>query len=431
MHTKDYFSGYSLAVMLVLSLASSLWWPSMAVVAGLFAWLAALKLFLRVQLVQKIQIVLMLSLGGLGLLYSWAQGGSLNWLIKALTNNLSLIAMLLAVSFLRLVTVNQLVSNEQLPQGKKALWQTLFGVHFLGAVINFSAVVIVADRLAAAKPLTPLQALLVSRGFALAAHWSPFFASMGVVLISAPGASLWHLMPMGLMMALIALVIAGWNLINSPEARVTSAYPMHRKSLFLPVVLAVSVFIWHLANPELPVLTLVSLTALGISLLLLLWRDKLKALFKVQQHLVQALPSMAGETLLFLSAGVLAAGLGAVLNVTEFSVHLSTFGPWEAWLLLIGMVSVSVLGIHPVITLAAVGGFLAPWVENINLLGLVFLTTWSLGLSLSPLSGTHLAIDGRYGIPAYKFTRWNLGYVVVLLSLQLPALYLYSFFLGV
>lgn len=52
--------------------------------------------------------------------------------------------------------------------------------------------------------------------------------------------------------------------------------------------------------------------------------------------------------------------------------------------------------------------------------------TWALGVSLSPLSGTHLAMQGRYGISSYAFTRWNLGYVGLLLLVQLAALHLYT-----
>jgi len=52
---------------------------------------------------------------------------------------------------------------------------------------------------------------------------------------------------------------------------------------------------------------------------------------------------------------------------------------------------------------------------------------WALGVSLSPLSGTHLAMQGRYGLSSYAFTRWNLGYVAILLLVQLVALHFYAF----
>lgn len=430
MHKPDRLSGYCLLATLVLTLMASLVWPQLAFIAGACAWFAAGRLFRAVQPMQQVQVVVLLVLGGAGLIYGLVQTGNLNWWLQAVTSNLGLLSMLLAVSFLRLVALSNLSAQEQLPRGPKALWRTLFGVHLFGSVINFSAPVIMADRLVAEQPLSRIQSLVLARGFTLAALWSPFFASMGIVLVSAPGASLWKLMPVGLAVALVALLIAGWRLLQHPEAATTSGYPMHSQALFLPLFLAASVLILHLINQELAVLTLVALTALLLTLVLLVWRHGWLTIKYLRQHTEQALPGMSGETLLFLSAGVLAAGLGAAMQAAEFSLQLTSFGPWEAWLLLVVLVGISALGIHPLITIAAAGSLFAPWVDDPNLLALVFLMTWAMGLSLSPLSGTHLAMQGRYGIASYQFTRWNVGYIALLLLVQLLALYAYSFLFG-
>lgn len=90
------------------------------------------------------------------------------------------------------------------------------------------------------------------------------------------------------------------------------------------------------------------------------------------------------------------------------------------------MVGVSGLSVHPVISISVVGGLFVPWVEDHNLLAMVFLMSWSLGVMLSPLSGTHLIMQGRYAIPSHRFTRWNLGFVSVMLLVCLAVLHLYS-----
>lgn len=426
MKPADPITGYSLFIMVLLALLASFGWPLLASLAGCFAWFAASRLFVRLFPLQKIQVLVMFALGAAGLVFGQLQGGNPNWWLKALEGNQGLISMLLSVSFLRIVAITELAAKEELPKGRIALWKMLLGVHVFGAVINFSAMVIMADRLATHKKLTRLQALTITRGFTLAAHWSPFFASMGVVLISAPGSSLWKLMPMGLVLAAIGLIVAGWMLLRNPETEVTSAYPMHWRALILPFLLAVSVLAIHLLKEDIPVLTLVSLLSLLFTLVLLLWRYRFKTVHYLRQHIEHTLPSMSGETLLFLAAGVLAAGLGSALQAAEFSLQLDHFGPWQAWLLLVTLVSISALGVHPVITIATAGGLFAPWVSDPNLLALVFLMAWALGVSLSPLSGTHLAMQGRYGLSSYAFTRWNLSYVAVLLMVQLAALYVYS-----
>lgn len=425
MKPADPLTGYSLFIMVLLALLASLGWPLLASLAGCFAWFSAARLFRHLLPLQKIQVLLMLVIGAAGLVFGQLKNTDVSWLLKALEGNQGLISMLLSVSFLRLVAITELAAKESLPVGRRALWKTLLGVHFFGAVINFSAMIIMADRLANKQALSPLQALVISRGFTLAAHWSPFFASMGVVLISAPGASLWTLMPVGLMLAAIGLLIAGFLLMRKPEAELTAAYPMHWRALTLPFLLAISVLVVHLIKEDIPVLTLVSSLSLFFTLLLLVWRYRYKALQYLRQHIAHTLPTMSGEVLLFLAAGVLAAGLGSALQAAEFSLQLETFGAWQAWLLLLVLVAISGLGVHPVISIATAGGLFSPWVSDPNLLALVFLMTWALGVSLSPLSGTHLAMQGRYGIASYAFTRWNLGYVGLLLLLQLAALHFY------
>ena len=422
----DPLTGYSLFIMLLLALLASFGWPFLASLAGCFAWFAASRMFVRLLPLQKAQVLIMLASGAAGLIFGQLHQSDSLWWLKALEGNQGLISMLLAVSFLRLIAITELAAKEKLPVGRSALWKTLLGVHAFGAVINFSAMIIMADRLASTQRLTRLQALVITRGFTLAAHWSPFFASMGIVLISAPGASLWKLMPMGLLLATVGLLIAGLLLIGKPEAEQTNAYPMHWQALTLPLVLAVSVLGIHLIKESIPVLTLVSLLSLFFTLLLLLWRYRYKAWRYLRQHIELTLPSMSGETLLFLAAGVLAAGLGSALQAVDFSLQINYFGPWQAWLLLLALVVISGLGVHPVISIATAGSLFSPWVEDPNLLALVFLMAWALGVSLSPLSGTHLAMQGRYGLSSYAFTRWNTGYVALLLLVQLAALHIYA-----
>lgn len=426
MKPADSVTGYSLLLMVLLALLASFGLPMAAALAGFFAWLAASRLFKRLTWLQKSQVLLMLLVGFAGLIWGQLNQTGSDWWWRALEANQGLLSMLVSVSFLRLVAISDLAAKEPLPVGRSALWKTLLGVHAFGAVINFSAMIIMADRLSARQPLSPLQALVITRGFTLAAHWSPFFAAMGVVLINAPGASLWQLMPMGLVLAVVGLFVAGWWLIKQPQAEFSEAYPMHWRALMLPLWLAVSVLVAHTFWEQIPVLTLVSILSLLFTMVQLIWRYRGKSTLRLRQHIEHTLPTMSGETLLFLAAGVLAAGIGSALQAADFALQLDQFGAWQAWLLLLALVGVSALGIHPVISISTAGGLFAPWVSDPNLLALVFLMTWALGVSISPLSGTHLAMQGRYGLSAYAFSRWNLGFVGVMLLIHLLALLVYE-----
>lgn len=104
--------------------------------AGLLAWLAGMLLFRKRRGLQRVQILIMLSLGSLGLLWSLINDQDVRFIEQALTANHSLIAMLLAVSFLRLVTTPGSAEAESLPTGRSAIWRTLLGVHAFAAAIK-------------------------------------------------------------------------------------------------------------------------------------------------------------------------------------------------------------------------------------------------------------------------------------------------------
>lgn len=424
---KDLITGASLVGLIIFALLANFGLPWLTYLAGIFAWVAAVRLFNRLPKLAKIQAGLMLFLGLAGLLTGQLLGANTSWWLKALEGNQALLTMLLAVSFLRLIGIST-KANTQPPKGKKALWQTLFAVHLFGSVINFSAPLLIGDQLNKKQPLRPVQALALTRGFSLAAHWSPFFASMGLALISAPGASLGAIMPLGVLVALIGLLIAGLLINRHPEVDVSHGISLDWRSLSLPLGLALAVILLSSWLPKLSILSLVSLVALGFTGVILAVQNPASLLPKLSQHVQITLPSMASETLLFLAAGVLAAGLSSALAGLEFSLTFSHFGILEAWLLVVFITGVALVGIHPVISLAILGGLLAPLVDDPNLLAISFLMGWALGISLSPLSGSNLAMQGRYALPAHKFTLWNSGYTLILLVIYFFALQAYGYF---
>ena len=123
---------------------------------------------------------------------------------------------------------------------------------------------------------------------------------------------------------------------------------------------------------------------------------------------------MVGELLLFLGAGVLAVGLSAVVETGVLKLPVSDFTPTVASILLFGVVLMSALGLHPVVAVAAMTPLLMPLDPSPLLLAVTYMYCWSLGTCASPLSGTHLIFQGRYGIPSYKAAVWNWPYVGVM-----------------
>ncbi|WP_051560021.1 hypothetical protein [Marinobacterium jannaschii] len=419
-------SGWLLMLTLCLSITAGVADSVPAWPAGICAWVSGLLMLSRVRRQQRLQALLMVASGVLGIIYSVLSSGKLQPLLNALTGNQALITMLVSVSFLRLLAADDPATAPPAPVGNATLWRTLLGVHLFGAVINFSAVIIFGDRMAARQPIKPIQLLCLSRGFCMAALWSPFFAAMGVALTNAPGAELSVLALAGLPLAAIALLLAGRELAQQPEADQFSGYPMQRSALWLPLVLAVLMFLGHRYLPQLSVLTLIALIALSLPAAVLSLQRRHSARLCFRRHIQGALPNMGAEVTLFLSAGVLASGIAAVMQVSHFSLQLISFGATEASLLLALGLLLSMVGVHPVITIATAGGVLAPVVDSPNLLGATFLMIWALGVVASAYSGIHLAMSGRFEQNNLDFMRWNSRFALKLLLFLVAALHLYQ-----
>jgi hypothetical protein len=392
---------------------------------GAAFWIAGLLLFAQVNGLQRAQTLVMLLVGAIGLGYAWSQGHSPEW-DKALATNQAMLAMLAGVTFLRLISLPETQAGEADPRGRAALWRTLMGVHLFGSVINLSAVMILGDRQSRSAPLTPLQASVLSRGFALAAHWSPFFAAMGIALTNAPGAQLLTLSSIGLPLAAVGLAVSAWQLSRWPDAPNFVGYPMHFAALWIPALLAILVLIAHEILPMVPILSLISSLALAMTLGVLSVRYGAAGWTRMIEHIRTGLPRMSGELVLFLAAGVLAAGISSAVLSTGFTLDFIEFGATEASLLLMLMVGLSAAGVHPVISIATAHGLLAPLAPDPNLMGITYLMAWAAGVSSSPLSGMHLAMYGRYGIDPRGFLRWNGGFTLFMLTVDTLVLHAYQ-----
>jgi len=144
-------------VAVVVLVVAAVWLPGYpAWITGVIAWTACLLLVPRLPRHQLYMVLALAGLGVIGIAWGMARGGS-GLIAMALTQNVPLTGMLIAVSFLRLIAVDRGTAGGPLQQGRGALLKTMIGVHLFGAVINFSAVAIFADRLSA-RSLSPRTA---------------------------------------------------------------------------------------------------------------------------------------------------------------------------------------------------------------------------------------------------------------------------------
>lgn len=418
-------------ILLTLMIAASVM-PGMSLLpAGLLGWTAALLLSHRLGRRQRIQTGWLIGLGLAGVLWGVLHGVAWPW-TALLAGNQGLVSLLAAVSFLRLIT-RPGGDHEAPPRGRKALWRTLIGVHLFGAVINLSTVVILGDRMASRGRLGKRRALALSRGFAAAAFWSPFFSAMAAALTYAPGAQLSLVVLAGLPMAALSLWLTAREI--DPEDATRGApfigYPLHFGALWIPGLLVVIVLVLHTLMPGWSILAIITLSAPLLTVVILTVQQGRAAALPLRNHITHGLASTVNELALFLAAGVLAAGLTSLSRALGGGLPFDHFGSAQASLLLLAMVGIAALGVHPVITIAAAGVWLAPLHPHPNLLAITLLMAWAIGVPANPLSGLHLMMQGRYGIDGYAFLRWNGAYVLKCLGAAVALLYAYGALLGV
>lgn len=399
-------------------------WP-----AAIAAWGASLLTWPWLVGAAKRQALALYGAALLLLIFSWWRGASLaagDWLLP----NINMLTMFAAVSTLNLATSGLLTGTTSWT-GRKGLWSTMASLNLLGAVINLSVLFIIGDRLERNGTLERRQVMVLSRIFCAAAFWSPFFVAMAVALTYAPGLQLSHILPFGILAALLAMGLTACQVERIGVADF-AGYPLRLQTLGLPVTLALLVLLIKQIWPQLGILAVIALVA---PLLALLFMPKVGRKAALKRQVVERFPAIGGQLVLFLGAGLLAAGINSALSVVEFDMGnglplFNHFGWLEASLTLLFILLVAIVGVHPLITISAVAPLLWPLSPDPSLLGMCFLLGWGLATGTSPLSGSNLALASRYNLSAALILRWNLCYGLMMYAIASLLLGAYSALYG-
>ncbi|MCU7848569.1 MAG: hypothetical protein KZQ89_11300 [Candidatus Thiodiazotropha sp. (ex Lucinoma kastoroae)] len=421
MSKRRALAGWLLLAAVISTAISTLWPLHPKSWAGLLTWSAGVMVWSEIPPHTRRQVIILIFIGLLCILWGFMQQLTPDWSMM-LSGNALLLSMLAAVSFLRLITRPGTDNDEHLPHGRRAIWSTLLGVHLFGAVINLSSVFIIGDRVRGPGQLSPAQSIVLTRGFASAAFWSPFFAAMAAAMTYAPGAQLEQVWLMGIPLAVIALLITGFNCRDQQHF---VGYPMHPSALALPAMLALAVLVLHQVRPAWHILGIICLLSPSLALLVVTL-NRHQPLPLLHQHITQEMPGMHNELSLFLAAGVMAAGLNVVFQGFGGWLPFASFGGIEASLTLLFMLITSIAGVHPVINIAALGTLLVPLQPNGTLLAMTFLSAWAIGVASSPFSGINLSMQGRYGQKSMDSLKWNGIYSLVMFLCSVAALNLYA-----
>lgn len=418
-------SGWFLLVAILLTADSQIRLNSTSAAAGIAIWIFFLLNIGKLNRRQKVQNIAVMSPGIALLGYSLWLSPDAKWLSPLLNANQLIITLLAAISFLQVTT--KLSSDTGQKSGKSGFKRTFLSTLLISTVINVSAMVLVAERLKKEKKLTSIQGVTLTRSFAICAFWSPFFAAMGVTLISAPGSELACFLPYTAAAGIAALAITYLQLTRRSDIAQFEGYPISADSLKLPLGLAAAVLLLHYLLPQFSVIMLVSSLSILLVLTILFIRHPAReASRRFSNHISEGLPNIRGEIALFISSTVLAAGTSAIQSALQIDLAPNNFDALAACITLTLLVALSLVGVHPVTSNLIAGATLMPATEDPNLLAITLLMSWSMGSTASPLAGNQIILQGRYGVRARDLLRANIPYTLALLPVCYLILWLYE-----
>ena len=396
--------------------------PGANLVAG---GLAVLVLVVGIPLVRSAQRLVALILAGVGLAClagAYALGG-MPAPAELLSLNQDVVGMIAATTFLG-VAARSIPGAEPRLTGAPAVWRTLAVTHALGSIVNMSALAIVGDRLQRDGRLHPADSVLITRGFATGGAWSPFWAGFATATLVIPGANVPVVVGIGLAVAVALLVASVPRILRllGDELPGYRGYALSWPLLRIPLFLVLIVLGVHLLLPATPVPRIVTLGALLVTAVALAITDRRSAVRSLASQARHGIPAVRGETTLFVSAGVLAVGVGALLGSVSFRLPISEFTVPAAFALVVITVLLSLVGVHQLITIVLAGALLAPLHPEPSLFVLASMIAWCGCITIGPLSGVQLFMNGRYAVPPLRTTRHNAPFAVLVIVLALPAL---------
>ncbi|UQI42301.1 hypothetical protein [Vreelandella venusta] len=389
-------------------------------------WVAVALLWRDIPRRSRIQAGVLITLGALMLVVARVMyGANVNW-PAMLQGNVFVATMLVGVSFISLIGTQ----GNKRPPGKRVtgadgVLRTWLGVHFLGTILNLSTIFMVGDRLARRSPLTMPQLLALNRGLSSAALWSPFFASMAVVIALAPDVQYGQIALIGFPLALLSGLLTTLELSRRFDLTEVDGFSLSPRSLLMPASMAALVMLFHFwLTPSLTIVSIITFLLPVVAVLSNLREGTRFTLRRIRQHTTTRLPAMRGEISLFLAAGLLTLGLSTLVAAAAGDdwTLFATFGMWQAMASFAAITLSALAGLHPIIGVSVLASILNLASGEQTLFAFVALSAWAVGTSVGPLSGINLSLQGRYGVSGYRMMKNNLLYAAMMSLLSLGAI---------
>ncbi|MGP4073374.1 hypothetical protein ACTWQB_12565 [Piscibacillus sp. B03] len=367
-----------------------------------------------------------------GVIIHFLYGNTGIYILDGITQNLALLSIILLAPLISIPlkqegVIRSIVSD--LKDMKDDLKRTYYGVFLfvfmLSPILNMGSLRIVHSFISELNVPPKILSNAYYNGFTPAVLWSPFFASVGIVLYTAD-LSFKAYLPIGLLFSFVQIGIALWILRDVTITDINKSENKHNYQVLLSFILYVLFILITLVVLESltgwSMLLLVSILCLAIPMAYQVFRFNLQSIkTEIMAYIEQIKHHSGMEVALFLSAGL----FGNALLHTPVVAGLRTIILWSSeisifllFLLIILFVTLlAMFGIHQIVSVPIVLTIIVTSNVDVSVFAAAFMCifTWMLSASISPLNALNIIISSCVRTNGIKVAyKWNGQYFVLL-----------------
>lgn len=341
--------------------------------------------------------------------------------------NLGIIILLMSVGMIS--TINMQSKNNE--KGG-SLITTYLNVNIIGAIINYASVIIFGDKISKDSKLKINEAILLSRAFASAGFWSPFFATSALAFNYSKGANQLLVLSIGSLVTFASIIFCYFE--DKYKYRNNFNYiSISINNLLLPSVMLLLVLIFHYYFSNFKFIDSIILACPVIYMFYILFKIFfVSSLSDCKDSLTyyyeSRLVNHSSEILLFTSIGVFVCSLMNLVGLFNFDLSFLVFNNFTAIIFVVIVSILSLIGIHPILSISFLYGVFSGHVSNPNLLAITIIFSWALSSTLGPLSAQNLGIQTKFNVNSTDITKGNIVYTLYLIVVIFLILFNFSLF---
>ena len=353
----------------------------------------------------------------IGIVIVWVKGDLINGMSEGIYLILPLVSLITLAPLLSIPlrvggffeSISHLLHN-LLHQPKKLYAGITGTLFFLSPILNLGSVRIINEFLEELKLPSYMTAKSYVVGFATAAMWSPYFASVSLMT---------HYMDIpyqefivyGIALSILSLLIGNilfalWekkhpienNTVPSLPLVKADRYQIMKLVFFVIILMAVCLLVESLTNWSM--IVIVCLMTIIVPLLYgTKWSNWKKMMPLLKDFRDRNVPLMSNEIVLFMSAGMLGYALKGTSIMNGLSTFLSDIANQSFFLFAMVLMAIvlflTYIGIHQIAVVGAIAmqfSVVELGVSNLAV-ALVLILAWSISMSLSPFSGLNLMVS--------------------------------------